>query len=98
MAHGRRILLSPMPNNLDTVELVRVPDDEVSVLDILDHVLNAGVVVQGSLVISYAVFCLKKKPYIAKSITACFSPYPAHSFAIVISIVPTSSPARIAFA
>ncbi len=43
-----------MPNNLDTVELVGVPDDEVSVLDILDHVLNAGVVVQGSLVISVA--------------------------------------------
>ena len=43
-----------MPNNLDTVELVGVPDDEVSVLDILDHVLNAGVVVQGSLVISIA--------------------------------------------
>jgi len=54
MAPGRRILLSPMPNNLDTVELVGVPDDEVSVLDILDHVLNAGVVVQGSLVISVA--------------------------------------------
>ena len=43
-----------MPNNLDTVEMVGVPDDEVSVLDILDHVLNAGVVVQGSLVLSIA--------------------------------------------
>jgi hypothetical protein len=43
-----------MPNNLDTVELAGVPDDEVSVLDIIDHVLNAGVVVQGSLVISIA--------------------------------------------
>jgi hypothetical protein len=54
MALGRRTRLSPMPNNLDTVELAGVPDDEVSVLDIIDHVLNAGVVVQGSLVISIA--------------------------------------------
>ena len=43
-----------MPNKLDTVELAGAPDDDVSVLDILDHVLNAGVVVQGSLVISVA--------------------------------------------
>ncbi len=43
-----------MPNNLETVELAGAPDDDVSVLDILDHVLNAGVVVQGSLVISVA--------------------------------------------
>ena len=43
-----------MPNNLETVELAGAPEDDVSVLDILDHVLNAGVVVQGSLVISVA--------------------------------------------
>jgi hypothetical protein len=29
-------------------------DAEISLLDILDHVLNAGVVIQGSLVISLA--------------------------------------------
>ena len=29
-------------------------DDEVSLLDILDHVLNSGVVIHGSLVISLA--------------------------------------------
>ena len=28
------------------------PDDELSLLDIIDHVLNAGVVIQGSIVIS----------------------------------------------
>lgn len=31
-----------------------VPEDEISLLDILDHVLNAGVVIQGSIVISLA--------------------------------------------
>jgi len=30
------------------------PNDEVSLLEILDHVLNAGVVIQGSIVISVA--------------------------------------------
>lgn len=30
------------------------PQDEVSLLDVLDHVLNCGVVVHGSLVISLA--------------------------------------------
>jgi len=39
-------------------ERVRIADpdatDEISLLDILDHVLNAGVVVHGSLVISVA--------------------------------------------
>jgi hypothetical protein len=43
-----------MPNNFETVELAGAPEEDVSVLDILDHVLNAGVVVQGSLVISVA--------------------------------------------
>ena len=28
------------------------PNDELSLLDIIDHVLNAGVVIQGSIVIS----------------------------------------------
>jgi hypothetical protein len=28
------------------------PDDELSLLDIIDHVLNSGVVIQGSIVIS----------------------------------------------
>ena len=38
-------------NNL----LARLPgQDELSLLDILDHVLNAGVVIHGSLVISLA--------------------------------------------
>ncbi len=30
------------------------PQDEVSLLDVLDHVLNSGVVIHGSLVISLA--------------------------------------------
>ncbi len=30
------------------------PHDEVSLLDVLDHVLNSGVVIHGSLVISLA--------------------------------------------
>jgi gas vesicle structural protein len=30
------------------------PADELSLLDLLDHVLNSGVVIQGSLVISLA--------------------------------------------
>jgi hypothetical protein len=32
----------------------RVGEEEASLLDILDHVLNAGIVLQGSLVISVA--------------------------------------------
>jgi len=30
------------------------PDDETSLLDILDHVLNAGVIIRGNIVISLA--------------------------------------------
>ena len=30
------------------------PDDEVSLVEILDHVLNSGVVIRGSLIISLA--------------------------------------------
>lgn len=37
-------ILNPQPGS----------DDEVSLLDILDHVLNAGVVLHGSIVISVA--------------------------------------------
>jgi hypothetical protein len=36
------------------VMIVESGDDEVTLLDILDHVLNAGVVVHGSLVLSLA--------------------------------------------
>lgn len=42
-----------MPNNGKGVMLIAGGgDDEISLLDILDHVLNAGVVIHGSLVIS----------------------------------------------
>ena len=53
MGHGRRILLSLMPNDFQSVELLG-GDEEVSLLEILDHVLNAGVFINGSLVISLA--------------------------------------------
>ncbi|HET6841570.1 MAG TPA: gas vesicle protein [Candidatus Angelobacter sp.] len=43
-----------MPNDFETVEIGSASQEDVSILDILDHVLNAGVVVQGSLVISVA--------------------------------------------
>ena len=36
------------------LELARSAEDEASLLDILDHVLNAGIVLHGSLVISVA--------------------------------------------
>ena len=58
MARGRRILLSLMQNDFENVTLGGSPlggaDNEISLLEILDHVLNAGVVVHGSLVISLA--------------------------------------------
>ena len=39
----------------NTVEIVGTDfSDEVSLLDVIDHVLNAGVVIRGSLVISLA--------------------------------------------
>jgi len=42
-----------MADNLKGVTLIGGgADDEVSLLEILDHVLNAGVVIHGSLVIS----------------------------------------------
>jgi hypothetical protein len=54
MGHGRRILLSLMPNDFETVGVLGGGEDEVSLLEILDHVLNSGVVIHGSLVISLA--------------------------------------------
>lgn len=53
MGRGRRILLSLMPTDFESVELLG-GDEEVSLLEILDHVVNSGVVIQGSLVISLA--------------------------------------------
>jgi hypothetical protein len=54
MGRGRRIRLSLMPTDFESVELIGGGEEEVSLLDILDHVLNAGVVIHGSLVISLA--------------------------------------------
>jgi hypothetical protein len=54
MAPGPRIPLSPMQNDFESVTLTGDSDQDVSLLDILDHVLNAGVVIHGSLVISVA--------------------------------------------
>ena len=51
---GRRTLLSPMQNDFETVGVLGGGEDEVSLLEILDHVLNSGVVIHGSLVISLA--------------------------------------------
>lgn len=42
-----------MPTEFESVELLG-GDEEISLLEILDHVLNSGVVIQGSLVISLA--------------------------------------------
>jgi len=54
MGHGRRTLLSLMPNDFESVAVLGGGEDEVSLLEILDHVLNSGVVIHGSLVISLA--------------------------------------------
>jgi hypothetical protein len=53
MGHGLRTLLSLMPNDFEALETLG-GEDEVSLLEILDHVLNSGVVIHGSLVISLA--------------------------------------------
>ena len=53
MGRGRRIRLSLMPNDFESVEVLG-GEEEVSLLEILDHVLNYGVVIHGSLVISLA--------------------------------------------
>lgn len=43
-----------MPNDFESVNLVGGSEEDVSLLDILDHVLNAGVVIHGSIVLSIA--------------------------------------------
>ena len=53
MGRGRRIHLSLMPNDFESVEVLG-GEEEVSLLEILDHVLNSGVIIHGSLVISLA--------------------------------------------
>jgi len=42
-----------MPDNPSSI-VVPGSDDETSLLDILDHVLNAGVVIHGSIILSLA--------------------------------------------
>jgi hypothetical protein len=54
MDRGPRIPLLPMQNEFESVTLAGHPEEDVSLLDIIDHVLNAGVVIHGSLVISVA--------------------------------------------
>ena len=46
--------MSLMPNDVESVGALGGGEDEVSLLEILDHVLNSGVVIHGSLVISLA--------------------------------------------
>ena len=53
MGRGRPIHLSLMPNDFESVEVLG-GEEEVSLLEILDHVLNYGVVIHGTLVISLA--------------------------------------------
>ena len=53
MDRGRRTRLSLMPTDFESVELLGGGED-ISLLEILDHVLNAGVLIHGSLVISLA--------------------------------------------
>jgi hypothetical protein len=43
-----------MPTDFEPIALGGTTEDEVSLLEILDHVLNAGVIVHGTLVISLA--------------------------------------------
>jgi hypothetical protein len=43
-----------MPTDFEPITLNQAGEEEVSLLEILDHVLNAGVVIHGSLVISLA--------------------------------------------
>lgn len=54
MVPGRRTLLFPMPTDFQPITLNEPGEEEVSLLEILDHVLNAGVIIHGSLVISLA--------------------------------------------
>jgi hypothetical protein len=43
-----------MPNDFESITLTEPGEAEVSLLEIIDHVLNAGVLIHGSLVISLA--------------------------------------------
>jgi len=43
-----------MPNDFGPITLKEGGEEEVSLLEIIDHVLNGGVVIHGSLVISLA--------------------------------------------
>ena len=43
-----------MQNDFQTITMGGSSEDDISLLEILDHVLNAGVVIHGSLVISVA--------------------------------------------
>lgn len=43
-----------MPIDFESVKLIGGGEEDISLLEILDHVLNAGVVIHGSLVISLA--------------------------------------------
>lgn len=52
MGRGLLIHLCLMQNDFESVTLAS--GEDVSLLDILDHVLNAGVVIHGSLVLSIA--------------------------------------------
>jgi gas vesicle structural protein len=43
-----------MPSDFEAITLTGSAEEDVSLLEIIDHVLNAGVVIHGSLVISVA--------------------------------------------
>ncbi|HEY1271975.1 MAG TPA: gas vesicle protein GvpJ [Candidatus Angelobacter sp.] len=43
-----------MPTDFEPITQTEAGEEEVSLLEILDHVLNAGVIIHGSLVISLA--------------------------------------------
>jgi len=43
-----------MPSNFEAITLTGSAQEDISLLEIIDHVLNAGVVIHGSLVISVA--------------------------------------------
>ena len=43
-----------MPSDFEPITLTGSSEEDISLLDIIDHVLNAGVVIHGSLVISVA--------------------------------------------
>jgi gas vesicle structural protein len=43
-----------MPSDFEPITLTGSTEEDISLLEIIDHVLNAGVVIHGSLVISVA--------------------------------------------